>query len=181
MRSRKGDTNKTREREQRRNARYKAAFDVVFGDPWRVIERSDYVLGERGDEAFIKAQGSMEGLYSLLSKRSTISAIDNSKDSPSGSPNASRPSPADFIIDVDRALDAAFENEFIGTENMFRITYMDGDIDSTLSIPKKGTERGRIELLVGRYLVARKIWPITTKKGTGYFDATRQRKRRDAV
>ena len=182
--------NKTRDQEQKRARKYKTAFDTVFGDPWKIINRADFVTGdseedeEKGDLAFRRAHEATEGLYNVLSKRSSISAVDNSKEHSSGGTNVSRPSPMDFLIDVEQALDKAFEKYAKHANDMkiaFALTYIQGVIDDPLSIKKKGRKRAELEQLVGRFLRARRIYPTATWDGKGYFDCPRKRKPRDAV
>jgi hypothetical protein len=132
-------------------AKYKAAFDEVLGDPYAHPEP-------------------IEGHYSLLKSRSSLSVAEPQRDSPSPV-NQARPNQLDFFCDVDSAVDdglAVFQKhhpEFGKALNvLFLGTYW---FETGPMFNQK--ERAELEQYIGRILVARKISPVSR-----YFTVTKQ-------
>jgi hypothetical protein len=134
-------------------ARYKSAFDEIIGDPYAY-------------------PAPIDGHYSMLKSRSSISSVKHKQNSAPGPVNRARPNPLDFFCDVDRAIKDAlatfkpnqYEDGAFTLDEIFYNTYF---TENGLIFMQ--AERSVIEQLVGRILVARKISPVSK-----YFTVTKQ-------
>lgn len=144
------DTNRTRQDKNRRKALYKSAFDEVIGDPWQ----------------------DREGMYSVLSNRSSISVAEGDFGMTPTTPNAAKPNVLDFFHDVETVLKELVEPELW---QAFIITYVWGDIankDSLSGLVGGNSLRNGLEQKIGRLLYARGIYPVKN-----YFSAQRTKRK----
>jgi hypothetical protein len=133
------DTNLTRER----YSLNKKAFTDVLGDPWAYPEQ-------------------VEGYYNILKRRSTISATGPLGEA-STTLNAAKPSPVDFLCDVENIISRSMDKELL---NLFIETYIiSANGTSTLT----QQERTKLEQRLGRLFLAYGISPVAK-----YFTAIRK-------
>lgn len=111
------------------------AFNEICGDPYSKPEP-------------------IQGHYSMLKSRSTISVVDGEQKSPSPV-NRARPSAIDFFCDVDAAIEDAMSTLGKDAFDTFLNTYVYED-GTTFN----QRERAKVEQLVGNILVQRKIYPV---------------------
>jgi hypothetical protein len=135
-----------RDRKAERAARYKRAFDEVIGDPYAYPEP-------------------IEGHYSMLKRKSTISVV-NPEPKSKAPVNKAKPTAIDFFIDVDKAIleglevfnqhDLAPVNDANKLIEVFNNTYFAES--GTIFVQ---TDRANLEQIIGCIFVARHISPTT--------------------